>query len=145
MALWAFAAYALVIAANFLIVSPLSRRLAWPPTDVAKLGDLTGNLPLLASWLGEGPALRSFRRHASWYTKGFRGSAAARQRFMQVSTLGELDDVLATLDPNESFPASAMRVPRGKSSGTQAVSLPHGWTTSACSRRSHPRAACRCL
>ena len=50
-ALWAFAAYALVIAANFLIVIPLSRRLAWPPTDVAKLGDLAGNLPLLVTWL----------------------------------------------------------------------------------------------
>jgi membrane protease YdiL (CAAX protease family) len=50
-ALWAFVAYALVIAANLLIVIPLSRRLAWPPTDVAKLGDLAGNLPLLVSWL----------------------------------------------------------------------------------------------
>ena len=71
--------------------------------------------------------MRSFRRHASWYTKGFRGSAALRQNFMQVSTLGELDQALALLDPNEPFPASAMRVPRGKSGGTQAVSLPHGY------------------
>src|SRR6185436_2425705 len=81
----------------------------------------------LSSWLGEGPALRSFRRHASWYTKGFRGSARARQRFMQVSTMAELDGMLAELDPNEPFPPSAMRVPRGKSSGTQSVSLPQGY------------------
>jgi nifR3 family TIM-barrel protein len=31
---------------------------------------------LLAEWSGEGPAMRAFRRHASWYTKGFRGSSA---------------------------------------------------------------------
>ena len=43
------------------------------------------------------------------------------------STLGELDEALAALDPNEPFPPSAMRVPRGKASGTQAVSLPHGY------------------
>ena len=46
---------------------------------------------------------------------------------MQVSTLGELDRALALLDPSEPFPASAMRVPRGKSGGTQSVSLPHGY------------------
>jgi nifR3 family TIM-barrel protein len=101
------------------------------PEDPPALGSVAAimreHAELLASWLGEGPALRSFRRHASWYTKGFRGSAAARHRFMQVSTLGELDDALALLDPNEPFPPSAMRVPRGKSSGTQAVSLPYGY------------------
>src|SRR5688572_22994517 len=46
-ALWALAAYALVIAANVVIVIPLARRFSWPPTDVAKLGDLAGNLSLL--------------------------------------------------------------------------------------------------
>ena len=50
-ALWVAAAYALVIAANALVVIPLARRLSWPPTDVAKLGELAGNLPLLWSWL----------------------------------------------------------------------------------------------
>jgi len=50
-ALWVFAAYALVIAANALVIVPLARRLSWPPTDVAKLGEMAGNLPLLASWL----------------------------------------------------------------------------------------------
>jgi membrane protease YdiL (CAAX protease family) len=49
--LWALAAYALVIVANALVVIPLTRRFSWPPTDVARLGDLAGNLPLLVSWL----------------------------------------------------------------------------------------------
>lgn len=82
---------------------------------------------LLCQWMGEGPAIRSFRRHTSWYTKGFRGSAVARSRFMQVRTLLELDEVIATLDPLEAFPPQSMRVPRGKTAGTQVVSLPDGY------------------
>ncbi len=101
------------------------------PADPPSLGAVSAimreHAELLTGWFGEGPALRSFRRHASWYTKGFRGSAALRQRLMQVSTLRELDETLAVMDPNEPFPPSAMRVPRGKASGTQSVSLPHGY------------------
>jgi tRNA-dihydrouridine synthase len=82
---------------------------------------------LLSSWFGERFAMRSFRRHASWYTKGFRGSAQARQALMRVNTLDELATLLASLDTNQPFPPSAMRVPRGKSSGTQRVSLPDGY------------------
>jgi nifR3 family TIM-barrel protein len=82
---------------------------------------------LLTQWLGELQAMRQFRRHASWYTKGFRGSARARAEFMRVETLGELRCVLDSLDPAEAFPPGAMRVPRGKTSGTQKVSLPDGY------------------
>jgi len=81
----------------------------------------------LSAWFGERPALRSFRRHATWYTKGFFGSAELRQRLMQVSTLAELDEVLSSADPKLAFPPSSMRVPRGKSAGTQLVSLPPGY------------------
>jgi hypothetical protein len=80
---------------------------------------------LLAAWIGEAAAIRSFRRHSTWYTKGFRGSAALRDRAMHMSTLAELDAWLATLDVHEPFPPSALRVTRGKSAGTQTVSLPH--------------------
>jgi nifR3 family TIM-barrel protein len=98
-----------------------------PPT-LGEIGEvMLSHARLLASWIGEGPALRAFRRQATWYTKGFRGSAAARQRFMTVASLRELEDVVHALDPAEPFPAHAMRVPRGKSSGTQQVSLPAGY------------------
>ncbi len=101
------------------------------PQDPPKLGEIARimreHAELLAGWIGEGPALRAFRKHASWYTKGFRGSAALRDRFMRVETMAELEGLLAPLDPEEAFPPSAMRVPRGKSSGTQKVSLPHGY------------------
>jgi nifR3 family TIM-barrel protein len=81
----------------------------------------------LADWIGEGPALRAFRRHGTWYTKGFRGSAELRDRLMSLQSLEQLTQLLSGLDPDQVFPVSAMRVPRGKGSGTQKVSLPPGY------------------
>ena len=71
--------------------------------------------------------MREFRKHASWYTKGFRGSAQLRHSLMSVSSDLELESVLHALDGGERFPPTAMRVPRGKSGGTQVVSLPEGY------------------
>jgi nifR3 family TIM-barrel protein len=101
------------------------------PEDPPRLGEIAGimreHATLLAAWMGEAAALRTFRRHSTWYTKGFRGSAAIRQRAMQLSSLAELEQLLETFDVNEPFPPSATRVTRGKSAGTQTVSLPHGY------------------
>lgn len=83
---------------------------------------------LLAAWLGnEDPAMRAFRKHSSWYTKGFAGGAALRERLMHVSRLEELRGLLATIDRDQPFPPTAMRVPRGKTGGTQKVALPEGY------------------
>jgi nifR3 family TIM-barrel protein len=82
---------------------------------------------LLSNWFGERMAMRSFRRHSTWYTKGFRGSAELRQRLMQIATLSDLRQALSNIDGGQPFPPSAMRVPRGKGSGTQAVSLPENY------------------
>ncbi len=81
----------------------------------------------LAEWMGEAQAMRAFRRHATWYTKGFRGSASLRQRLMRVGTLVELHDVLGGVSADEAFPPDSMRVARGKTAGTQQVSLPPGY------------------
>jgi len=106
----------------------LSGREARNPPSLGEIaGIMREHARSLSDWVGEGPACRAFRRHATWYTKGFRGSAALRGRFMQVSTLGELDALLGAMDPAERFPPSATRVPRGKASGRQTVSLPHGY------------------
>jgi hypothetical protein len=83
---------------------------------------------LLAAWLGdEAPAMRAFRKHSSWYTKCFPGSAPLRQRLMQVSGLAELEEVLSVVDRSHPYPPEAMRVPRGKTGGTQKVALPEGY------------------
>jgi nifR3 family TIM-barrel protein len=82
---------------------------------------------LLVDWLGEGPAITSFRKHATWYTKGFAGGAALRERLMRVRTLGELQEALAGANRALPFPPDAVRVPRGKTAGTQKVALPEGY------------------
>ncbi|MGC4092491.1 MAG: tRNA dihydrouridine synthase DusB [Polyangiaceae bacterium] len=98
-----------------------------PPTlgEIAQV--MREHAQRLADWFGERPALRSFRRHATWYTKGFRGSAALREQVMQMETLADLLRILEGVDPNEPFPVSAVRVQRGKGGGSQVVSLPHGY------------------
>jgi nifR3 family TIM-barrel protein len=101
------------------------------PVEPPRLGEIADimreHATRLSEWLGEAAALRSFRRHATWYTKGFRGSAELRERFMRLDTLAELDEVLKAVDPTAPFPRHSLRVPRGKSSGTQSVSLPQGY------------------
>jgi nifR3 family TIM-barrel protein len=101
------------------------------PENPPRLGEVTAIMLRHAKKLcehdGEEPAMRAFRRHASWYTKGFRGSAPLRQRMMTVKTYAELSEVVSELSPDEPFPASVIRVSRAKGSGTQTVSLPEGY------------------
>lgn len=101
------------------------------PQNPPSLGTIAGimleHAQRLANWLGEAAAMRAFRRHATWYTKGFKKSASLRKCLMQITTLADLEHALAPVDDDEPFPAHSMRVPRGKTSGTQAVSLPDGY------------------
>lgn len=102
-----------------------------PPDNPPRLGEIVEIIRrhgrLLAQWSGETGAMRAFRRHTSWYTKGFRGSAKLRAQLMNVSSLQQLDDVLGGLPVDEPFPPGSMRVKRGKTGGTQKVALPEGY------------------
>ena len=99
-----------------------------PPPRLGEIAELMlEHAELLARWLGEPSGLRSFRKHATWYTKGFHGSASLRQRLTAVRDRAELAAVLADVDPEEPFPSRALRVPRGKSGGSQRVVLPEGY------------------
>jgi nifR3 family TIM-barrel protein len=99
-----------------------------PPPRLGEIVELmVEHAELLAQWFGEPSGLRSFRKHASWYTKGFRDSARLREALSRVATLDELRASLAGLDPDEPFPAHALRVPRGKHGGRQRVALPDGY------------------
>lgn len=85
----------------------------------------------LSEWLGdELQAMRAFRKHSSWYTKCFPGSAPLRQALMHVKALRELEGALEGVDRSLPYPPEAMRVPRGKTAGTQKVSLPPGYLDS---------------
>lgn len=101
------------------------------PTAPPRLGQVGAimleHAGLLAQWFSERPAMRTFRRHATWYTKGFPGSARLREDLTRIETLADLRDCVARFDPDARFPVSAMRVPRGKRAGTQKVALPDGY------------------
>src|SRR3989441_3721126 len=80
-----------------------------------------------SDWFGERLAMHSFRRHASWYTKGFRVSSNIRAALMRVERVCQLEQLFSDVDRSQPFPPSAMRVVRGKATGTQKVSLPAGY------------------
>src|SRR5262245_1780728 len=62
----------------------------------------------LADWFGERTAMHSFRRHAAWYTKGFRVRSEVRSALMRVETLTQLVDLFRDVDRSQPFPPSAM-------------------------------------
>jgi len=104
------------------------RQPANPPAFDRVLQIMFRHAGLMVDWFGERIAMRSFRRHASWYTKGFRLSSELRVALMHVETLKDLMRLFETADREQSFPPSAMRVIRGKTTGVQKkISLPAGF------------------
>ncbi|HSR25105.1 MAG TPA: tRNA dihydrouridine synthase DusB [Candidatus Eisenbacteria bacterium] len=82
---------------------------------------------LMADWLGEDKGAREFRKHVSWYLKGFPVGGDLRQRLGMVASLAELDELLAGLDAEQPFPESAIGAPRGRLGSPRRVVLPEGW------------------
>jgi hypothetical protein len=82
---------------------------------------------LLADHLGEHGGLRDFRKHTGWYLTGYPAGADVRRRLANVTTLAELDDLLATLDPTASLVPDGQRIRRGHTNGPRPVRLPDGW------------------
>lgn len=82
---------------------------------------------LLAHYLGEDKGCREFRKHVSWYLKGFRAGGEMRRSLGLVDSLATLDRLLAELDPSEPFPVSELGSPRGRQGNPRQVVLPEGW------------------
>jgi tRNA-dihydrouridine synthase len=101
------------------------------PVDPPHLGEVLdimfAHARKLAGWFGERLAMHSFRKHASWYTKGFQMMSQVRADLMRVETVAQLEQLFSSVDREQAFPPSAMRVVRGKATGTQKVALPIGY------------------
>jgi nifR3 family TIM-barrel protein len=82
---------------------------------------------LMAAWLGEDKGVREFRKHVSWYLKGFAVGGEVRQQLALVSSLAELDRLLAGLDLTQDFPHQLLGTPRGRLGPPRRVALPDGW------------------
>jgi nifR3 family TIM-barrel protein len=82
---------------------------------------------LLCEHMGEERGCREFRKHVAWYLKGFRAGGDLRRALALVSSLSELDRLLAELDPDEGFPRHELGAPRGRQGAPRAVVLPEEW------------------
>src|SRR3954468_6001747 len=69
---------------------------------------------LLCRHMGEERGCKEFRKHVSWYLKGFAAGGDLRHALALVSSLADLDGLLTQLDPAESFPTSVLGAPRGR-------------------------------
>jgi nifR3 family TIM-barrel protein len=101
------------------------------PPDPPRFGEVMDTMReharLLCDWIGERVGARDFRKHATWYTKGFPGSTKMRDKLIRIDSLAELDAILDEGDRSLHFPPGAMRVKRGKKGGRQKVQLPDGF------------------
>jgi nifR3 family TIM-barrel protein len=83
---------------------------------------------LLSEHMGEERGCKEFRKHVSWYLKGFRAGGPLRHSLALVDSLAALDALLDELDPDEAFPVSELGAPRGRQgSPRERIALPEGW------------------
>jgi nifR3 family TIM-barrel protein len=90
---------------------------------------------LLVALSTELHGLSDLRKHMAWYFKGFPVGGELRHQLGMVSSLAELDDLLAQLDLDIPFPVSELGSPRGRQGAPRAkVALPDGWLSDASGR-----------
>ena len=82
---------------------------------------------LLVHHMGEERGCKEFRKHVSWYLKGFAAGGELRRSLALVDTLATLDRLLVELDPTEPFPVATLGTPRGRQGSPRRVALPEGW------------------
>ena len=102
------------------------------PKDLPLLGEVSAMMrrhaELLCQHMGEERGCKEFRKHVSWYLKGFPVGGDLRRDLALVSTLEELDGLLDRLDPQAAFPVAELGTPRGRQgSPRKRVALPEGW------------------
>ena len=73
---------------------------------------------------------RDIRKHVAWYFKGYPVGGDTRAALATVSTLEEIDALLATLDLDAAYPGAAAEGQRGRAGTPKRPALPDGWLTS---------------
>ena len=103
-----------------------------PETALPDLGQVCALLHrhavLLAELMGETHAMKDIRKHTGWYLKGFPVGGDTRLALANVTSLAELDGLLAGLDQSAPFPQAEIGRPRGRQGNPRGhVILPVGW------------------
>ncbi len=115
-----------------------------PGPTLPTLGEVTvmmrRHAELLSAHMGEERGCKEFRKHVSWYLKGFRAGGELRHSLALVDSLAALDAMLAELDPAEPFPVAELGSARGRQGSPRVkVVLPEGWLDDTDGRGSHLR------
>ena len=99
-----------------------------PPPDLGRVAAvLDDHARRLVAFFGPDVGMHQMRKWCAWYTKGFRGSSAVRERLSRVASLEEMRATLRELDFDEPFPVQALRAVRGKAGAQARVALPEGY------------------
>jgi len=97
------------------------------PPDLGQVAaTMRRHAELLMEHMGAHKGIRDMRKHIAWYLKGFPVGSELRRSLGLVSSLDELDELLAELDPAIPFPAEADG-PRGRQGSAGRVVLPEHW------------------
>src|SRR6476660_2381450 len=110
---------------------PGGRAESRPPAALPTLGEvrtmMRRHAELLSEHMGEERGCTEFRKHVSWYLKGFRAGGTLRHSLALVDSLAALDVLLEELDADEPFPVAELGTPRGRQGSPRRVVLPEGW------------------
>jgi nifR3 family TIM-barrel protein len=102
------------------------RPLPEPPNLGQVAATMRRHAVLLIEHMGDHKGIRDMRKHIAWYLKGFPVGSELRRSLGMVSSIEELDELLAGLDPDIPFPADADG-PRGRQGSPGRVVLPEHW------------------
>ncbi len=121
------------------VVEPVETRPVLP-----RLGEVMAvmrrHAELLCEHMGEERGCKEFRKHVSWYLKGFRAGGELRQSLALIDSLTTLDELLGRLDPDEEFPVRELGTPRGRQGAPRKrVVVPEGWLDDTDGRDLHLR------
>lgn len=102
-----------------------------PDPDLATvLATFRRHAQLLCEMAGELQGCREIRKHHAWYLKGYAVRRHIRAALGTVSTLAELDDLLAQIDVDQPADVEVASAPRGRTGGERTPALPEGWLES---------------
>ncbi|RFA11844.1 tRNA dihydrouridine synthase DusB [Subtercola boreus] len=103
---------------------------AHPPLGQVALALRRHTVLLTEFYDSEEHACRDIRKHVAWYFKGYPVGHEIRTSLAMVTSLAEMDDLLAMLDPDLPYPGVDAEGPRGRAGRPKKPTLPDGWLAS---------------
>ncbi len=73
---------------------------------------------------------QEMRKHMAWYLKGVIAGSETRGALSLISSLAQLEFLLANIDPDQILDEELAKSPRGRTTPDRKVNLPDGWLNS---------------